>query len=386
MTILKLPFKSKKQILALGPESSGNFSFYQNGQVQLSENFGDLLDQKNFKKYKRAISNFLQKNKIKPTVILTDLHPLYHTTIYGQELAKKFKTKLVQVQHHHAHVCSALGEYLSEGQILPKKFIGIACDGTGYGEDGNIWGSEIFKFQEARDKYQINSNDQFPISKFTVQRLGSLENQTLIGGDLAVREPARVLLAILHKAGFEKEKVWPYMKKHYNKNQFELLYNQLLQNFNCQETSSTARILDAASLLLGFCTNQRNYKHEPAELLEKNSKPPNYELRITNYANKNSNYHKVSTTKLFQYLIKNLNKDKKRLAATVQLYIAEGLYEIVKAQNLAPLPALFFSGGLAVNKIMASFMAKKNAYINKKIPPGDTSLSFGQIVYFLLSQ
>ena len=72
------------------------------------------------------------------------------------------------------------------------------------------------------------------------------------------------------------------------RNQFELLYNQLKQNFNCQETSSTGRILDAVSLLLGFCKNERNYKHEPIDLLEQNSTSPygNLKPKINSCYNK----------------------------------------------------------------------------------------------------
>ena len=65
----------------------------------------------------------------------------------------------------------------------------------------------------------------------------------------------------------------------YTKNQFELIYNQLIQNFNCLETSSTGRILDAVSLLLGFCKNERKYKHESIDFLEKNSTIPYLDLK-----------------------------------------------------------------------------------------------------------
>ena len=373
MQIIKIPLKSDKAILALGAESAGNFSFYQKGQVQLSPDFGDLFDHENFTKYKKAVASFLTKNNLKPAVILTDLHPLYHTTAYGQKLAKKYKAKLVQVQHHYAHVCSALGEYLSEGHKLAKQFIGIACDGTGYGLDGSIWGSEVFIFKIEN-------------LKFKIEHIGSLETQTLIGGDLAVKEPARMLLAILHKAKFSKEKIWQYVQKYYTKNQFELLYNQLIQNFNCQETTSTARILDAVSLLLGFCKNTRKYKHEPALLLENNSRTGARFCASTLYTlHPTCLNNKISTTHLFKYLIKNLHKNKKRLAATVQYYIAEGLFQVVRAQNLAPLPSIFFSGGIANNKIMSEYLKNKNAYLNKKIPRGDSSLSFGQIIYCLFS-
>jgi len=386
-------------ILALGAESAGNFSIYFSEKIYFSENFDDLLDEKKYKNFQKSVLNFLKKNKIKPTIILTDLHPLYKTTIWGKKLAKNFKAKHIKIQHHLAHIFSAVNE-----KEIQNSFIGIACDGTGYGLDGKIWGGEIFnvKCQMSNVKY--------------IERIGHLENQIMIGGDLAVKEPARMLISILDKifslretsrrekisnfsplgkypaktqcSNFKNKKnfIYHYIKKYYTKNQFKLLYNQLQQNFNCQETSSTGRILDAVSILLGFCKNERNYKHEPIDLLEKNSTTPykNLKLKISSYKLKAKNYQLLETTPLFKYLIKNLHCDKKRLAATAQLYIAQGLYKIILKSKILNLKSkFFFSGGIANNKIISNYLKLKSIYISKKIPCGDAGISMGQIMYYI---
>ncbi len=269
----------------------------------------------------------------------------------------------------------------------------------------------------------------------------------MIGGELAIKEPARMLISILDKF-LDKKEVYNFVKKYYSQNQFELLYNQLQQNFNCVETSSTGRILDAVSLFLGFCKNERNYKHEPIDLLEKNSTKPYSDLKPAlspplekgdqggsnagsgvppePYISENTKpYQKqkvqartlepafnyiLNTTFLFKYLIKNLHKDKKRLAATAQLYIAEGLHEIIchsretcsqlrlgngnlvcktkdaKLDSRLRGNDIFLSGGISNNKIIANYFESRNVYTNKKIPRGDAGISFGQIVYFLLNK
>ncbi len=389
-------------ILALGPESAGNFSVYDKGKIFLSGDFGDLLEEKNFAKFKKEVLGFLRKNKIKPKAILTDLHPLYKTTVWGEELAEKFSAQHIKIQHHLAHIFSAIGEKepsavsrqpsASLGSKTSKR-VGIACDGTGYGLDGKIWGGECFELSAVG--YQLSA-----------ERIGHLENQVLIGGDLAIKEPARMLISVLAKF-LGKGDVYKFVKKHYTRNQFELLYNQMKQGFNCQETSSTGRVLDAVSVLLGFSGNERKYKHEPIDLLEKNSANPYRDLKpkiteITPTAKNAQKGHKnllspkivsffiLETTPLFEYLVKNLNKDKQRLAATAQLYLAEGLYQIisdfqfpVSNKNMNGKCPIFFSGGLANNKIMSDFFASKGAIMNKKIPRGDAGLSFGQIVYYL---
>ena len=211
----------------------------------------------------------------------------------------------------------------------------------------------------------------------------------MIGGDLAVNEPARMLISILDKF-MSKDKLYRLVKKYYSRNQFELLYNQLQQNFNCQETSSTGRILDAVSVLLGFSGNVRKYKHSPAILLEKNSTRPYKDLepeikRITGYGLWVTGYG-IMTTPLFEYLVKNINRDKRRLAATAQLYIAQGLYKVLKLEaKSSKLKAGFFAGGIANNKIIASYLERKGVYSSKKISRGDAGVSFGQIVYYLLA-
>jgi len=480
MESIKLPFKKKEVILALGAESAGVFAVYKNGSIFVSENFGDLLDEINFLKYKKAVLNYLKKEKT--NIILTDWHPLYKTTIFGEELAGKIKAKHIKIQHHIAHIFSAVGDKIvntdktqsilcchsercrsgmknpvtitnnnphlnSTGSfafaqddklILPNTFFGLAMDGTGYGLDGNIWGGEAL--QITNYKLQITNKTQKINSKNEITRIGSLEEQIMIGGDLAAREPARMLIAILvkiknqkskiknaiqnSKVNNQKEFIFSFVKKFYARNEFEALYNQMDQNFNCQITTSAGRILDAVAVLLGFAVNERNYKHEAAKKLEENSSEP-YSLepkiissviaselpagdergnpaddamnsglpRRPEYSGRRGNDSGgqrwiLQTTPLFEYLIKNIHKDKKRLAATAQLYIAKGLREIIKNHNLKFMihdSCLFAAGGLSNNKIISDYLEKQGVYLSKKIPRGDEGMAFGQIVYYLLS-
>jgi len=439
---LNFSIDKKDAIIALGAESTGNFCVYDKGKIYFSEDFGDLLDEKNWENYKKIVLKYLKDNKIKPQIILTDLHPSFYTTLWGKQLAQKYKAKHIPIQHHHAHIFSAIGDKIIQNTKyqLPDTIYGIACDGTGYGLDGKIWGGEIFQVKSSKLKVK------------SISRMGHLENQTLIGGDLAVKEPARMLISILDKVFSassspvigrrcpvlrtvegtsereKKKKIYNIVKKHYSHNEFELLHNQLQQKFNCLETSSAGRILDAASLLLGFCRNSRNYKHEPIDLLEKNSTKPYADLKpkITsikfadsslenskfeidskfNPAKRDQNSKFIlDTTDLFKYLIRNLHKDKKRLAATAQLYLAEGIYEILQnIQNTKyKIQNTFFAGGIANNKIISDYLTSKGIYVSKKIHPvkfersetgkavfngvprGDAGLSFGQVLYYLLS-
>lgn len=361
--------KSRKAILSLGAESAGNFSVFSKGELFFSKDFGDLLKEKNFEKFKEEILSFIKEKNTNPDVVITDLHPSYITTKLGKELSKKFKATHIQIQHHHAHIFASIGDFLlfdQKHQI--SNAIAIAMDGTGFGIDEKIWGGEIFNLKTKN-------------KKFNIKRIGHLENQTLLGGELAIKEPARMLLGILSKF-LSKKDVFFHIKKHYNKNQFELLYNQLQQNFNCEKTSSTGRILDAVSVLLGFCQNTREFKHGPVAALSKNSTQPYQNLKPK--IEKIDDQYVLSTTHLFKYLIQNIHKDKKRLADTAQFYIAQGLHEIILKSQISPLTShLFISGGIANTPIISNYLESKSAWKNKKVPRGDAGLSVGQIFYYL---
>jgi len=447
MQTYKIPnIHNEKIILALGAESAGNFSLWKDGIINFSEDFGDLTNEQNFSNFKVALLKFLKNQKIKPDIILSDLHPLFETTKLAQKLAKKYKAEYLPVQHHFAHVFSAVGDEVVElgtwsmeqklistiqytSYKIPHTILGVACDGTGLGTDGKIWGGEVFTMTNS----QKTTNNKTQNSKLQITRIGHLENQILLGGEMAIQEPARMLIAILFKISnaakkfplchsgldpessksheikmgldshfhgndtnvkIEKQKkiIFSYIKKYYTPNEFEVLWKQLEQNFNCLETSSTARVLDAVSVLLGFSNNERLSKHGPIALLEKNSTKSylNLNPKITTYNIQNTRYGILDTTYLFEYLIKNLDRDKARLAATAQKYIADGMLKIVQQftvnSSQKHSAKIFAAGGMMNNKIISEIMEKQGFYLNKKIPRGDAGISFGQIIFYLLTK
>jgi len=393
MQEIQILSKNKKVILALGAESAGNFSVHLNGKIYFSQDFGDLLREKNYEKYLKELTTFLKKEKIKPNIILTDIHPDFKTTKLGKELAKKFKAKHIPIQHHLAHIFSQIKFNSIACRLSPVTFYGIALDGTGLGTDEKVWGGEIFR---------IKNHESTIIN---IERIGNLENQIMIGGELAIKEPSRILISILSKF-LEKEDVYKHIKEYYSKNEFELLYNQMQQNFNCIETSSAGRVLDAVSVLLGFAKNQRTHKHEATYLLEKNSTQPYTDLKpkiikIKEQGTKNIQSsifddnleYTLNTTHLFKYLVKNIHRDKKCLTATAQLYIAQGLEKIIKKHSRNTkyqIQNTILSGGISNNKIISEYFSKqKNKPDTSKkelgfgIPRGDAGISFGQINYLL---
>lgn len=341
---IKFPIKCE-DTLSLGGEMNNVICTVKKDKCFLSQYIGETSKYKTFKFLKETVETFIHLTRLKPKIITCDLHPSYNSTNYAKELSEKYNAKLVQIQHHKAHVAGVAAEYnLSD-------YVGIAIDGLGYGEDGKIWGGEVF---------DVKNNVDF-------NRIGHLEEQAQIGGDSATIYPNKMLFGILSKILDEKEIIKLGL---FNKKESKMYLKVLEKKFNVPYTSSAGRVLDAASALLGFC-KKRTYDGRPAMLLEsKATKPYDFKPFFNNINGKKI----LLTTPLFKYLLENLDKDKKRLAATVQIYLAKGLFEIASISE----KPIVVSGGVAYNDMISSFLIDNNVFVHKKIPSGDGGTCFGQ--------
>ena len=153
----------------------------------------------------------------------------------------------------------------------------------------------------------------------------------------------------------------------------EALKKVLDNNFNLQHTTSTGRVLDAVSALLGLC-DKRTYDGRPAMMLESMATiPVDYEPV---FSQKQGNKI-LMTTPLFEFLLRN-KEDKGKLAATAQMYIAKGLYEIAKTVSKKKDIPIVFSGGVAYNRMISGFMLQHGVLVNKELPAGDGGVCYGQ--------
>ncbi len=154
----------------------------------------------------------------------------------------------------------------------------------------------------------------------------------------------------------------------------------------CLESGAHRTAADRSNLWKALLKDRRSDREELKKKLEENSAKPykDIELRIMNHESRKI----LDTTFLFKYLIKNIKRDKKRLAATAQLYIARGLYGIIHKNIQYPLSnihPIFAAGGMTNNKIISEYLKKQGVYLSKKIPRGDEGIAVGQVVYYLLN-
>ena len=212
--------------------------------AHLSSHLGDMADRRTQVTFESALQHLAFMTGQHPDVIACDLHPGYATTAWARRTAAG--RPVIAVQHHHAHAVSLLADH----QRLGTPIVAVTYDGTGYGTDGAIWGGELLAITDPAD--------------FT--RVGHLVPFALPGGDGAVREPARIALDLLTRAGVDwADDLAPVAAV--GEAGLRVLAQQIPRAVGCVPTTSMGRLFDAVASLLGVC-QQVTYEGQAAIELE----------------------------------------------------------------------------------------------------------------------
>lgn len=420
--------------LSVGAELKNTFCIKKNDKIIMSQHMGNILNLESFENYKKNIfqlSNFTFSNFKN---VICDENTTFNSSIFARDFCEKNGLNLFKVQHHIAHGFSvAFENNLND-------FFAIVCDGVGFGNDGRVWGGEVF---------------------FNDIRIGRLENQLMLGGDISSKEPLRMLVGILSKFMdvVQVENLCLKLCKNSSLNLdlggIKIFYKQIKDEFNCIESSSCGRVLDCMSILLGF-SDINYYEGRGAMLLESNSDDDFDYLKDMFFEpiieKDSQGLFVLLTTPLFEFVVDVLLEKRPyisqgKLASFVQYYIAKGMYEIVQMyklelmsldeeldiingvekivsddesivgivdeninrvevdnineiedvdiidgiedvdiiegiENIDNLPVVF-SGGCAYNKFMSSYLIEKKVLLNELVPSGDGGISLGQAAWFL---
>jgi hydrogenase maturation protein HypF len=171
--VLKRPVASP--VLACGGSLKNTFCLARGDEACLGPHIGDLENLDTFTSYRESIDRLERFLHFEPAIVAHDLHPDYLSSRYA---AVRKGALPIAVQHHHAHIASVMAEHGSEGPV-----IGVAYDGTGLGTDGAAWGGEIMVAEYER-----------------FQRIATFRPIPLAGGDVAIRQPWRIALALADDA------------------------------------------------------------------------------------------------------------------------------------------------------------------------------------------
>ena len=349
-------------ILAVGPELNANVTIYRDGFCTTSPHVGNVRNPQTYAYLQETIENLGRLLGADFRYIAHDAHPQFLSTRYARELAELHGAELVPVQHHQAHIAAT----------TTAPCIGIAIDGVGYGEDGTIWGGEVF----------AGSIPQY-------ERVGHLEVVPMPGGDLATRFPERMLYGILPGpavAGLLASRGWTDVE-------LSVLDAQLTRGINIVPTSSTGRVLDAAAALLGIC-RERTYDGEPAMKLESfaaGGKVQPWDLEYVRIGGRKV----LSTRSLMRRAMEEMERGKDRdqramrsIAASLQFNLARGIAGIaIHAAFEKDIPIVALSGGVAYNRAIRE--AIRNLVtasglefrMNPEYPLGDGCISYGQCIF-----
>jgi len=238
---VKLPFEVP-QILAAGSELKNTFCITNKNYAFLSHHIGDMENYETLKSFEQGVEHFERLFRVKPVALAHDLHPNYLATRYALQRAQQDNLPAIAIQHHHAHIAACMAEHGLDGS---RPVIGLAFDGTGYGDDGAIWGGEIL------------------IADYRgYQRVGQLEYFPLPGGDASIRKPARTALALLWSLGLDWDDRLASVAEFCAEDRTTLRV-QLEKKINTPMTSSMGRLFDAAAALAGV-RQSVNYEAQAA--------------------------------------------------------------------------------------------------------------------------
>jgi hydrogenase maturation protein HypF len=351
----------KNTILGVGPELNSNTTIYREGFAITSPHVGNVRNPQTFGYLKETVENLGRFLGAKYDVIAHDAHPQFLSTRYAHRLAEEYGAELVSVQHHKAHIAATTRD----------PCVGIAIDGVGYGDDGTIWGGEIFAGQAPG-----------------YTRVGHLEVVPMPGGDLATRFPERMLYGILP----DDDVLELLSTRGWNDIELGVLRKQLDQKVNVWYTSSTGRVLDAVSALLGIC-RERTYEGEPAMKLESAAhigKAEPWDLSFLNSGGAEVLSTKALCREAFSRMKKATPGDiqaVRDIAASFQYNLALGIAHLaIHAAVSGGLEKIALSGGVAINSAIRNTIREEiqksgaEYVVNMEYPLGDGCISFGQCI------
>jgi hydrogenase maturation protein HypF len=341
---------------------NANATIYKNGFAITSPHVGNVRNPATLEYLQETVRNQQRLLGAKFDVIAHDLHPQFLSTRFAREIASDHGLELIPVQHHRAHIAAATTE----------PCIGIAIDGVGYGDDGTVWGGEIF-------------SGQVP----DLKRVAHLEPVTMPGGDLATRFPERMLYGI-----FPDKKILSLLgTRGWTGVELGVLEKQVARQFNVTSTTSTGRVLDAAAALLGIC-RERTYDGEPAMKLESaavGGHPEVWDLAFTTH----EGCEVLSSRSLIHTAFERIGaaqdgdmRVSADIAASFQYNLARGIAHLaLHAAEREGIKTIALSGGVVYNHEIRETIRREIAehhgecVINAQYPLGDGCVSFGQCVY-----
>lgn len=356
---VQLPWESET-ILAVGGEMKNTFCLTRDHFAFLSHHIGDMQNFETLSSFEQGIAHFERIFRIDPAMIAYDLHPDYMATRYALERSEREGIPAVGVQHHHAHICAAMVE---NGLEPDTQVLGVAFDGTGFGDDGVIWGGE------------------FLLATYTnYERVYHLSSIPMPGGDAAVRNPWRLALAWLERAELRLDPTIPAFGV-VSDEDIRIVLQQITSGLNTPQTTSMGRLFDAVSSLSGIC-HHTNYEAQAAiemEAIVDTGERGEYSFRLEDGV--------IDPVPVIQSVVKDVKSghSKGRIAARFHNAVALMVQSVcVEARDDSGIEKVVLSGGVWQNMVLLQKTihglrkAGFQVLYHRQVPANDGGLALGQ--------
>src|ERR1700728_143260 len=351
-------FPSKRPILALGADLKNTITLVVDGQAFVSQNIGDLEHFQSHQSFQQTIDDLVSMYEVRwdELLVVHDCHPQYVSTAYAAALSSPEKRS---VQHHRAHIASVLAE---RGE-WNKQVLGVSFDGTGYGDDGSIWGGEIFTGSICEG----------------FERVAHLRSAVLAGGDAAAHHPVQAAAGFL----FQIDDLPDLAAAPFDfPERYRMATDLVRSKVRTFTTSSVGRLFDAAAALLGF-TRETTFEGQAAMWLE--------QIARSAQINKAYPFPFVNGELDFRPLLAGLTRDRflgrsvNECARAFQQGIAQGLSNALTALCAAnDVDTIVLSGGVFQNELLQENLKSLldprtfQIWTNHAVPANDGGISLGQ--------
>jgi len=367
-------------ILALGPELKGSICITRGDRAFIGQHLGDLKNLETADFLKEVVGHLMDILDVTPSAIVCDLHPDYLTTYLATEdddVPWPAKIPVLRVQHHHAHILSSQAESGLSGPTL-----GLALDGTGYGTDGTIWGGEILFVNGTK-----------------MNRIGNLRPVWMPGGERAIEKPYRMAVSYLVEAlGADEglswaEKLFPGLE-----DELGIVSSMVSTRNHGIFTSSTGRLFDSFSAMLGICLETR-YEGQAAIELEVLT-----DSNVTDtlpYSVQRDGDDRILVDMLPSFVeaaqMRITGREISVIAGMFHKTLARAFSEAILSAyedqpEIADLNTVSLGGGVFQNEIFSTMIIEEMRSIgiepvfHRKVPTNDGGVSLGQAVYGILAQ
>ncbi len=352
----------RRPLLALGGHDNATFALGRTDHALVSHHLGDLDSARTLADYLACIAHHERSFEISPELIVHDLHPDYASSSVARELAQTRGVPLLAVKHHHAHVVATMVEH-----GLDERVLGVAWDGSGYGDDGTIWGGEFLLCDRAASR-----------------RVAHLRAVPMPGGERAIHEPWRMALAHLRDAGIDASacELAPDARA------ARVVEQMLEKRLHCPLTSSAGRLFDAVSALCGV-RRSTSYEGQAAIELEwaalrASADDASYDFDLVDEAAGTV----VDTRPLLRAVVRELRagvdtaRVARRFHATLGRLLAELCLRLAREHEV---DRVVLGGGVFANALLVEAAERRlersglSVYRPELYPAGDGGLSLGQL-------